>query len=215
MSCSRQPIQSSLLRLKKAAEVLRKKREDHFNAISEIPTILSGTQRVLAIHRMSENLQNYSSALYVAVLHALAHILLYFKRKAISKFGAALGRQENFESNLCRKLDTVRRCSNAFNEEAMLCHDELMKKISQDVSNTNHVAKRAYEKVGITIEMVEYSQQEQARTLQEMRSRLQAAEETAKEMNENLKGTTEALNAVRALLHANPKIYENPAVESK
>lgn len=81
MSYSHQPIEPSPLSIKKAAEVLRKKREGIFIATYEIPTILSGTQRDLRIYRTSENLQNRSSALYVAVLHTLAHILLFSNGK--------------------------------------------------------------------------------------------------------------------------------------
>lgn len=87
-----------------------------------------------------------------------------------------------------------------------------MKQISHGVPDISEVAKGVYEKVGITVEMIECSRQEQAWTFEEMGARLQAAEENTKEM---LKETAEALDKVKALLYANPRMHGSPGVEGK
>lgn len=81
-------------------------------------------------------------------------------------------------------------------------------------ANTNQIARGAYQKAGFTIEVIEYSQREQARTVQEMTTLPKATEESSQEMNTNLNGTAKALNTTRAFLRSN-KIYESPSLEDK
>ena len=125
-------------------------------ALEQIPTILSKSRRVLAINKTSPELRNYSSALYVAVLHAMGHILLYYQEKAIaagfSKATAVLVKQGAFQRTLLEKISAVSQCSNAIDKEAELCGMELAKETNQLAKKTKLITEGIYDKTGAIVE---------------------------------------------------------------
>ena len=138
-------------------------RDEILATLCDIPTILSGTQRVLAIFEKSEKLHNYSTALYVAVLQALTLILEYFMRKATTKILRAVGQQSSFERSLSLRVGSVRLCSNSFNDEATLCFHEMSKRDSEIGWDTNNIARCIYQEVDVVSRLLQGAQQEQAR----------------------------------------------------
>ncbi|MCJ1385116.1 hypothetical protein MMC17_008235 [Xylographa soralifera] len=192
-----------------AAERLQKVRDEVFDALREIPNIISSTQRVLAMLKKSKKLQRYSLALYVAILQVLTHILEYFKRKAITKVLRAIGQQSSFERSLSSKLETIRQCSNAFNGEATLCYYEISTRMSQIGYDTNQTTKGMYGELGHVKETVTVMRQEQARTHVVLREIIKANAEERRESAEERRNHTEmnklvviALNEVQVLLYA-------------
>ena len=59
-------------------------RQDICDALAEIPILLMSTNRALGVFRKSQHLHQCSSALYVATIAALHHIVLWYKEKAYS-----------------------------------------------------------------------------------------------------------------------------------
>lgn len=172
---------------------MRKLREDIFEALEEIPLILNCTQRVLAIHRKSERLQNYSSALYVSILSTMAHMIGYLRQKSAGKIMNVFFKQNSFESSLSSKLDAIKQCSEAFNKEAAICSKELQKRLEQISVSTNRVAKEVYQQVGDLKQMIEVIHREQKRTEHELQEPLAL-----------LTKTCESLNNAMALFASNP-----------
>jgi hypothetical protein len=119
--------------VKQAAGRLNDVREEVLQTLLDIPTILNGVQRVLVVHKDSDKLQTYSSAIYVSTLHVMGHMLEYLRRKCISKVWKAFYQQSSFELALDEKVNEMKRSRDAFNNEATLCSQEMLKKV-QDVS---------------------------------------------------------------------------------
>ncbi|GLA00334.1 hypothetical protein AnigIFM60653_008393 [Aspergillus niger] len=93
-------------------------RDATVSGLRDIPLLLGGAQRVLAIHKTSEPLRACSDALYVAVLKALGHMLAYTQKHTLKKALGALLRQSSFQLVLTRSIEDVQRCRDKFNEEA-------------------------------------------------------------------------------------------------
>ncbi|MCJ1401380.1 hypothetical protein MMC11_004592 [Xylographa trunciseda] len=185
-----------------AAERLKNVHDEVFTALCDIPTILSSTQRVLAMLKNSEKLHHCSSALYVAILQALSLILEYFKLNTLKKAFRGFTQQTSFEGNLTTKLEAVRYYSDAFNGEATICFHEMLKRLSEVEWNTNHVAKGVFQEVGDVKQMIQIVQQEQARANVEIMEITRAnAEGIAKTIQ-----TQTTLNEIMAMLRASPEL---------
>lgn len=170
---------------------------------------------MLAIHKKSGRLQNCSSALYISILYALSHILKYFRHKAVPKGMRAFFQQSSFESGLSAKIEAIQQCSEAFNKEATLCADELLKRAEQVGGNTNRVAKGVYQEVRDVKQMQEIMYREQWRTQKETLERMKAAEESNKELKQMMAATCETMNKVTALFISSPQVLDISFVQSK
>jgi len=199
-------VSGGLKLILEAAARLNKIREEIFDALYQIPTILNSIDRLLAIYKSSERLNRNSSALFVSILHAMAHILQFFHEKSLRKVVMATLQQTSFQSELSEKLDNMRRCSEAFNNEVVLCNNELLKKTQQVGENTNRVTKSIYQEVREVkeIQMISY---------EKITQRMIAAEETNKMLEAKMGEMVATLNQAQALLLSSPWVHEASRVE--
>lgn len=100
------------------------------------------------MEKPSPKLRNYSSALYVAVLHAMGHILQYYQEKAGIRHVGAFIMQDSFQKTLLEKIELVTWCSNAIDREAKLREVELVAETNQVVKKSNRITEGIYEKSG-------------------------------------------------------------------
>jgi len=105
--------------------------EKVLEALQKIPAVLSGAERVLGIFEDSEQLKEQSTALYRSMLLALGHMLEYLKRKSFIKIIGAVFKQQAFESQLMAKIDNITKERDAFNEEAEICHKEVLAQLAK------------------------------------------------------------------------------------
>ena len=70
----------------KAAARFSEVRESVFETLSQIPLLLCNTKLVADVFQPSKELHEHSSELYISVLAALAHIVEWFRKKALSMF---------------------------------------------------------------------------------------------------------------------------------
>ncbi|MCJ1395786.1 hypothetical protein MMC18_008672 [Xylographa bjoerkii] len=201
----------ALIDVEKAAERLKNVRDEILTALCDIPTVLSRTQRVLAVFKKSESLHNYSSALYVAILQALTSILEYFKGKAITKVLCATVQQSSFKISLSTKVEAITQCSDAFNSEATLCCREMLKRMSQVGLNTNHLAKGVYQGLGNVTQTILAAQQEQTRTNTEI---MEMMRRNAKAIARNSQ-TLAVLNETMTLFIASPRCFQTHSIQHR
>lgn len=161
-------------------------------------------------------MRNYSSALYVAVLHAMGHILEYYQEKAIPKAIGAFIQQGSFQRTLLEKIGAITQCSNAIDDEAGLCGMELSKETNQVAKKTKQIAEGVYEKAGAIQEQTsEISQKADdiQDSVEDLRERAQQASKKTDELlevtrkqsemiskqNKQIKLQCEAINSIQSL----------------
>ena len=101
------------------------------SGLRDIPLLLSGAQRVLAIYKTSEPLRACSDALYLAVVTALGHMLANIQKGTLKKAWEASTRLSSFELDLTQSLEDVQKCRDKFNEEANICSMQMASQIEQ------------------------------------------------------------------------------------
>lgn len=89
----------------------------------------------MSIYKDSERLTSLSAAFYTSILSALGHVLNYLRRKssvkkASANFIHAVIRPANFQRELVEKIDQITKDRNAFNEEADICHKEMLDRLA-------------------------------------------------------------------------------------
>lgn len=143
--------------LRQAAGRIRKINDDIVSALVRIPRILDKSRRVLAINEASEDLGNYSSALYVAVRHTMGHTLKFSQERAFPRALKALVLQESFQYVLIEMMNAMHECSNAIDGKAKLCHMERAISTNQIATTTNQIVKSC-------MRLLELSKNRQARS---------------------------------------------------
>lgn len=129
----------------------------------KIPEMLLQSQRTIDVHNESVALRDLSSKLYVAVLHALGHILGYYQQKA--KVFKAIGSQGAFEKELVDKINEIVQFRNALDEEAKLCDRELLKETRQHVQKVKLIGEASFEKVSRIEEKMDTLDMKQTKTI--------------------------------------------------
>ncbi|KAH8822019.1 hypothetical protein F5884DRAFT_769740 [Xylogone sp. PMI_703] len=118
-----------------AAARLHELREDICDALAEIPILLMSTQRTLAVFRNSKDLHRCSSALYVATIAALHHIVMWYKETAYKKITKSIFKQSSYGEKLTSLLEAVRKQSKLFEKSAELCLYETSVNTNQEVKS--------------------------------------------------------------------------------
>ncbi|KAK3319665.1 hypothetical protein B0T19DRAFT_432841 [Cercophora scortea] len=134
-----------------AAARMRNVAEKVLDALCQIPIILSGTRRVLSIFQESQELQKCSRALYKSVLLGLGHMLEYLRRKSAWKVLKAGFKQQSFESGLVDKIDDITKQRDAFNDEAELCHKEVVHRLEKASEKSGNEIKDEMRAISVII----------------------------------------------------------------
>ncbi|RPA80643.1 hypothetical protein BJ508DRAFT_327181 [Ascobolus immersus RN42] len=182
-----------------AAAHLHNLREEVFEALADIPTILNSTHRLLAIYDGSKRLLDFSSELYVKTLSTLAHIIRYFQHKSSTKAIKALFQQSSFGMDLTEKLEEMRTASHNFNHEANLCGVELARKVHDLSQSTNAVVGATYRDVRHIGDMVETTRVESRVVGQEILEGQKGMNEAVVELKQLLLASSELLRVVAIL----------------
>lgn len=161
-------------------------------ALSDIPTILDGAQRVLHIYPESQRLESLSKTFYVSILAALGHIMCYLRKKASSRIPRACMAPFGFEADLVSKVDAISKSKDAFNEEADICQKEMLDRLNSAISHQGSVTaeemtrmtdavrvamseqKRANLVMGEMLEMIRRRQSDMGRDIKEVKTALHA-----------------------------------------
>ena len=167
----------------------------------------------MVVHRATTELRNLSSALYVSILHAMSHILSYYRERLIKKSMKVLGAQSSFERDLLMKISAIKQCSEAIDKEAELCGMELTKKIYDETTMTRKIAEGTYEKTGAIMEQggqiaqntefLTVSVEDLRIRAEEAEKRAIIAEQKAKEYHEEM---SRALNNLTDLFMRQPQL---------
>ncbi|OJJ76616.1 hypothetical protein ASPBRDRAFT_192736 [Aspergillus brasiliensis CBS 101740] len=187
-------------------------RDAIIGGLCNIPLLLGSAQRVLAIHKTSTPLRACSDALYVAVLTALGHMLVYAQKHTLGKALGALLRQSSFELTLTRSIENVQRCRDKFNEEANVCNMEMasqIKDLSQDIDKTTIGIRETLKDFMVLI----YNEKKRTQALQDHYSKMANAK--IDRNNELLEKATPLLNTVADLLKSSPRLADEAYVSSQ
>jgi hypothetical protein len=167
----------------------------------------------MIINKASVELRNLSSALYVAILHAMSHILDYYKEKLIPKAFKVLSSQSSFQRSLIEKISAITQCSDAIDKEAELCGMEMTAQIHKQTSMTKQIAEGIYEKTGLISEQAgQISEKTEYLTvsMEDLRLRTEQAEKRAaiaeQKSKENHEEMCRALNHITILLMKQPEV---------
>lgn len=179
------------------------------NALSLIPSILSGAQRVLNVFRDQKSLEEKSQVLYLSILSAMGHMLAYLQEKRVWKVLKATFKQQNFEAGLVEKIENITTARDDFNDECELCHKEALHKIGED-SARNGDAMATLKEILVTSGL---EQRRSHRIIVEgLASVQQDFEILARgvwEMKEDIRRVALPITQLMELLRASPGIYEN------
>ncbi|KAH7336195.1 hypothetical protein BKA65DRAFT_552859 [Rhexocercosporidium sp. MPI-PUGE-AT-0058] len=108
-------------------------RQDICDALAEIPILLMSTNRALGVFRKSQHLHQCSSALYVATIAALHHIVLWYKEKAYKKVSKSFFKQDSYGLQLKEMLQDIRNQAKLFENSARMCSYETGMNTNQQV----------------------------------------------------------------------------------
>ncbi|KAH9224701.1 hypothetical protein DL95DRAFT_516944 [Leptodontidium sp. 2 PMI_412] len=108
-------------------------RQDICDALAEIPILLMSTNRALGVFRKSQHLHQCSSALYVATIAALHHIVLWYKEKAYKKISKSFFKQDSYGLELKEMLQEIRKQAELFEASARMCSYETGVNTNQEV----------------------------------------------------------------------------------
>ena len=127
----------------------------------------------------------------------------------------AMTTQASFETIFSTKLDTIKRCRDAFNDEATLCFQENSTRSSQVGLDTNQISKAVYQKVCDMDQLLLAVLQEQSQTHIEVEERKKADANKRREDRKLLEQNVIALNRVRILLNSSPVLVSTQTVQCK
>ncbi|OJD18718.1 hypothetical protein AJ78_01255 [Emergomyces pasteurianus Ep9510] len=130
-----------------AAARLHDLRTDISDALAEIPILLSSTHQALGIFRRSNDLRRSSAALYSATIAALHHIVVWYREKAMKKLRLSIFKQENYGTELCDLLKTVRDEAGRFERVAQLCSYDAIMNTRQLIIDQGDVSRKHQEVV--------------------------------------------------------------------
>jgi hypothetical protein len=191
------------------------------------------------IDKASLKLRNFSSALYVAVLHAMGHILQYYRELAVIRHVGVFAKQDSFQRTLLEKIGAITRCSSAIDREAELRGMELAAETNKVAKKAERISEALYEKTG---EIKEQSQEvyERAGDIQHSveslrrtwssdteareKAAIEREEEAAKQreelleivnnQNDKIEQQCQALNSIADLLAKSPQLKDMQEVRS-
>jgi hypothetical protein len=118
------------------------------DAICYIPKSLCKSRRLLSINKSSQQLQNYSTALYVSILQVMGHILEHYTHNPLMKAVTVVVGQDRFQATLAAKIEAINECSKAIDDEAQICSQELG-------NNTNQILRVVAKDVKIGQEKIQ------------------------------------------------------------
>ncbi|KAF4631369.1 hypothetical protein G7Y89_g6765 [Cudoniella acicularis] len=121
--------------IKLAAARMHDLRQDICDALAEIPFLLMSTRRALGVFKKSKELHRCSSALYVATIEALHHIVLWYKEKAYKKITKSIFKQGSYGERLEDMLKAIRKQSELFEKSAKSCLYETSVNTNQEVKS--------------------------------------------------------------------------------
>ncbi|MBE3047882.1 hypothetical protein IMZ48_36305 [Candidatus Bathyarchaeota archaeon] len=144
------------------------------SALQQIPSIIDGAQRVTRLYRDSQRLELLSRAFYTSIMAALGHIMHYLRKKASRRLPNVVFKPSSFEEQLVQKIDAIASDKDAFNEEADICHKEMVDRMS---STAEDRGERTEEDLHIMREVMCVAIREQRRTTLEQRMANQGIDE--------------------------------------
>ncbi|CUS14985.1 unnamed protein product [Tuber aestivum] len=112
-----------------AAAKLHDVREKVFEILGEIPDRIAKTQVYAELYRSSQQVQERSAELYVAILDIFEHVLGWFAKKPGRKFGKALLKGELYSKEIDLKVSKMRDVAKNLREEAKLCLHESLREM--------------------------------------------------------------------------------------
>lgn len=182
-------------------------------ALCDLPVLLSSTKRVL---QCFPELRAQSDALYKSTLVALGHMLAYLGRKSgLKRLLKVVFQQASFETDLLAKIDDIRKQRDAFNNEADICQNEMMKRVEDATDAANKNGEKLSHGVQNMIEMVGVCVREQQRVKQqndaiimagsEMLRRQDSMQRRQEEIQRCQDGMERKLEAILAFFQANPQ----------
>ncbi|GLB12261.1 hypothetical protein AtubIFM57258_009542 [Aspergillus tubingensis] len=180
--------------------------------LRDIPILLGGAQRVLAIYKTSEPLRACSDALYLAVLTALGQMLAYTQKHTLKKALGAIIRNSSFQVVLTQSIEDVRKCRDKFNEEANICSMQMASQIehlSQGIDKTTTgISERLEDVKGLICSEVKRSQALQAHDKKTIEEKIDRSNQLNEKINFKL-------NALLVLFECNPQLANEAYVNSQ
>ncbi|OJI86043.1 hypothetical protein ASPTUDRAFT_38786 [Aspergillus tubingensis CBS 134.48] len=180
--------------------------------LRDIPILLGGAQRVLAIYKTSEPLRACSDALYLAVLTALGQMLAYIQKHTLKKALGAIIRNSSFQVVLTQSIEDVRKCRDKFNEEANICSMQMASQIehlSQGIDKTTTgISERLEDVKGLICSEVKRSQALQAHDKKTIEEKIDRSNQLNEKINFKL-------NALLVLFECNPQLADEAYVNSQ
>ncbi|GLA61842.1 hypothetical protein AtubIFM54640_002375 [Aspergillus tubingensis] len=177
--------------------------------LRDIPILLGGAQRVLAIYKTSEPLRACSDALYLAVLTALGQMLAYTQKHTLKKALGAIIRNSSFQVVLTQSIEDVRKCRDKFNEEANICSMQMASQIehlSQGIDKTTTgISERLEDVKGLICSEIKRSQALQAHDKKTIEEKLDRSNQLNEKINFKL-------NALLVLFECNPQLADEAYV---
>lgn len=201
--------------MKQAAGRLKDVRDEVLQALLDIPTILNGVQRVLVVYKDSEKLQTYSSAIYVSTLQVMGHMLEYLRRKCIAKVWKAVLQQSSFELALDEKVKEMKRSRDAFNNEATLCSQEMLKKVQDISQRTEGNTQDTLQGIGAIKSFLGLAIQEQVRVQLFIRKGLKANEERFNALEDKMNTLTTLLKSAVQMFVGSPTAADEVYLRSE
>ncbi|KAJ5761844.1 uncharacterized protein N7511_005226 [Penicillium nucicola] len=190
----------------KAAERMKSIQEATLSGLHDIPVLLNGAQRVLGIYRSSQRLIDLSDALYAATLTTLGHLLHYISRKSTKRAIEALFKQSSFEEDLMGKLGDMRKCRDAFNEEARICALEMQESCESMLQETSSGTRDIKEEIDSMKVFMLLTHKEQIRSQQFLREEALWARESNKRKEERDESMLFILNELYGALKSMPLV---------
>jgi len=186
--------------------------DEIFEALFQIPIILSGAQRVLVIYKDSKKLRACSSALYTSILHGLGYVLSYLREKSISRSirdsVKALVQLSSYRLDIDEKIKNITKSREAFNAEADICQKEMVKKMRDMTETGRDAAQDVQRKMNAMAKALETASLEKQRTSKEISDSLKTIEESTSELKLEMAATKKVMFEIKHLLMASPKALE-------
>ncbi|RAH59521.1 hypothetical protein BO85DRAFT_485994 [Aspergillus piperis CBS 112811] len=180
--------------------------------LRDIPILLGGAQRVLAIYKTSEPLRACSDALYLAVLTALGQMLAYTQKHTLKKALGAIMRNSSFQMAMTQSIEDVRECKDKFNEEANICSMQMAIQIERSLQGIDKTATGTREMLEDSMELI-CSEVRRTQALQAHDNKtIEEKIDRSNQLNEKINSK---LNALLVLFECNPQLADEAYVNSQ